>query len=161
MMKPWTSNIDCFCPKLSQSNLEALLKISVSISVLLSTGQGLGQVTKGHERSSKSKILFSGMRHMSCHMSARRIQISKPFFNLTPRKSTTKKGQVNPGSHKVKFSNCYFRTKKSCFWTSLISGFKKKCHFYFCEMSRNAPNRILRKMTSSADMVFGLYVCQK
>ena len=42
---------------------------------------------------------------------SRRIEKSKPFYNLTPCKSSTEKGRVNPGSCKVKFSSWHFLNK--------------------------------------------------
>ena len=71
-----------------------------------------------------------------------RIQKSKPFCNLTPWKSTTGKGQVNPGS-KGQICALIFPNKNKRFWTSLISGFQK-CHFYFYAMSRNSQHRSLK-----------------
>ena len=115
----------------------------MSIRVILSTCQGQCQVTKGHERSPNSEILFRAYGSYFLITFARRVQKSTPFCNLTTRKSATEKGQVNPGSRMFKFSIWYFLTKKKCFWTSLTSGFQK-CHFYFGAMSRNAPNRSLK-----------------
>ena len=43
---------------------------------------------------------------------ARMIQKLRPFCNLTPCKPSTEEGQVNPGSHKVKFLNRYFWIKR-------------------------------------------------
>ena len=60
MMKPRAGDIHIFCSKLSQSNLKWLLKIPCDISATLSTGQGQGQVTKGHQ----NQKFFSGKRHM-------------------------------------------------------------------------------------------------
>ena len=93
----------------------------MSVTAKLSTGQGQGQVTKCHERSQESKILFRmsidqikrddsfSNEHMiysyfcTYNFFARIIKKSRPFCNLTPYKPTTEKGRVNPGSHKVKF----------------------------------------------------------
>ena len=80
-------------------------------------------LTKNHLKNDKFFIWWS------------RIQKSKPFYNLTPKKSTIEKGQVNPGSKKFKFLDWYFWTKNKCFWTSSISGFQK-CHFYYCRHQR-------------------------
>ena len=55
MMNPRAGDIENFCLKLSQSDLKGLMTILVSISVKLSTGQGKGQVTKGHQNN------FSGI----------------------------------------------------------------------------------------------------
>ena len=138
-------NIDSSCSQLSQSNVKGLLNIPCEISVILSTGQGQGQVTKGHERSPKSKILFRACSTWFMVTFARRIKKSKAICNLTSCKSTTKNGRVNPGSCKVKFWNSFFfKIKYGCFWTSLISEFQK-CHFYFCAMYRNASIRSLKK----------------
>ena len=68
----------------------------MSISVIISTGQGQGQVTKGHERSPNLKILFWPCDTCFLGTFARRVEKSKPFCNLTPKKSTIEKGQVNP-----------------------------------------------------------------
>ena len=87
----------------------------MSIIVILSTDQGQGQVTKGHERSPKSKIIFQACGTCFLGTFARRIQKSKPFCNLTPKKSMIEKGRVNPGSQKVNFSNWDFGTKNVCF----------------------------------------------
>ena len=103
-------------------------------------------VTKGKVTRIKKKYIFRACDTWFIVTFARRIQKSKPFCNLSPRKSTTKKGQVNPRPHKVKFSNWYFRLKNGYFWKSLslISGFQK-FHFYFCAMFKNAQNRSLSK----------------
>ena len=83
----------------------------VSVSVIVSKGQGQGQVTKGYERSRESKIHFRSCSTLFIFTFTRRTIKSKPFCNLTPCKSTTEKDQVNPGAHNVKFSNSYFRIK--------------------------------------------------
>ena len=71
-----------------------------------------------------------------------RIQKSKPFCNLTPCKTTTEKGQVNLGSHKVKFLNWCFGIKE-CVILSQFGLRFQKCHS-FCAMSRNAQNCTLK-----------------
>ena len=126
----------------------------VSISVILSTGQGQGQVTKGHERSPNSKILFWACGTCFLGTFARRFQKSKPFCNLTPKSQRKRRVRSTLGSQKVKFSNRYFWIKNMCFWTSLISGFQK-CHFYYSPMSRNGPNHSLKKWRHQRIRFFG------
>ena len=101
MTKPRAGNIDSFCLKLSQSNLKGLVKIPCEHKCHTKYGSGS---RSGHERSPESKILFRTCGIWFIVTSAHRIQKSKPFCNLTPCKSTTEEDQVNPGSHKVKFS---------------------------------------------------------
>ena len=144
MMKPRTRNIDCFCSKLIQSNMKGLLKIPCEHKCHTNYRPGEGQVTKDHERSPNSKTLFRACGACFLGTFARRIRKSKPFCNLTPKSQRKRRIRSTPGSHEVKFSTWYFWTKRTCFWTSLISEFQK-CHLYHCPMSRNAPNRILKK----------------
>ena len=131
-------NIDSFCWNISQNSLKGLVKIPCEHKCHSKYGSGS---RSGHERSPES--FFRACSTWFMVFFERRIQNSKPFSNLTPCKSTTGKGQVNPGSKKVKFSNWYFRIKNACFWTSLISGFQN-VHFYFCAKSKNAQNHCLK-----------------
>ena len=113
----------------------------------------------GHERprrSPKSKIYFRACYTWFIVDFARRIQKSRPFRNLTPYTSITEKGQVNLGSHKVKFSNSFFpKMKKNVFfWTSQISGFDK-CHFYFCD----SVIEILKIAVWTSDVINGYGFC--
>ena len=101
---------------------------------------GQGQVKAGHGRSPESKILFRACGTWFIVTIPRRIQKSKPLCNLTLCKSTIEKGQVNPVTHKVKFSNWYFRMKK-CVFLNHFDFRIPKMLFYVCAMSRNAQNR--------------------
>ena len=129
MMKPWSGNVDSFCSKFKQSDLKGL-EDTCEHNCHAKYGS---ESRSGHERSSKSKVLFRACG--TWFTFAHRNQKSTPFCNLSP----CKKGQVNRGSHKVKFLNLYFQIKNVRFWTSLISGFHK-CHFHFCARSRSAQN---------------------
>ena len=160
MRKPIrTGNIDCFCSKLGQSSLKGLLKIPCEHRCHTKYGSGQGLVRKGHEWSPNSKFIFT-QACGTCFVVnfASRIHKSRPFCNLTYWKSATEKIQVNPGSHKIKFSHWHF-LKKICVYEPDWSQDAKNAIFGIF-MSRNAPNRSL-KMTSSTDTVFGLYLCQK
>ena len=59
MTRPGIGDIDNFCLKLSQVSSKGWWMTPMSISARLSTGQGQGQITKGHQNQ-----FFSGMRHM-------------------------------------------------------------------------------------------------
>ena len=80
----------------------------------------------GHERSPASFFRACGTWFLVPF--ARKIQKSRPFCNLAPFKSTTEKGRVNPGSNKVKFSNCFFRIKK-CVSEPVSSQYSKNAIF--------------------------------
>ena len=140
-MKSRAGNIDSSYSKLSQSNAKGLLKIPFEFKCHIKCGSGS---RPGHVRSPKSKILFRACGTWFLVTFARRIQKSKPFCNLTPCKSTTKNGQVNPGSYNVSFSNAYFWLKMSVSEPVWSQG-SKNVIFSSCTMSRNAQNRSLKK----------------
>ena len=157
---PRAGNIDSFCSKLFQSNVKGQVKIPYEHKCHTNYGSGS---RSGYERSWKVtqiKNSFPGMQYMIYSHFARRIQNSRPFCNLTPRKSMTEKGQVSLGSHNVKFSNWYFRVKNVCFWTSFISGFRKR-HFYSCAMSINSQNCSLKNDVINGYGFWAIYVSQK
>ena len=64
--------------------------------------------------SPESKVLFRACSTWFIVTFVHRIKNSTPFCNLTPWTSTTGKGRDNPVSHKVKFSNWFFRIKRVC-----------------------------------------------
>ena len=109
----------------------------VSISAILSTGQGQGQVTKGHQ----NQKLFSGHATHDLWLLLRLEFKNWGHFAIWPQENQR---QVNSRSSEVKFSNWDFWIKNACFGVSLTSGFQK-CHFYFCATSRNARNCNLKK----------------
>ena len=144
MIKPRTGNIDFFCSKITQSNMKGLLKVLCEHECHTKYGSGSRSGHKRSRRSPNSKIRFWACGTCFQGSFARIIQKSKPFCNLTPRSQRKRRVRSTLGSHNVKFSNQYFWIKNMCFWTSFISGFQK-CHFYYCPMSRNAPNHSLKK----------------
>ena len=133
-MKPRAGHIDRFCSKLSQINLKRLVKIPCEHTCHTKDGP-----RSGHERSPKSKILFRACSTWFTVTFARRIQKSKPFL-IWPHASHRQK---RVRSTRVMWGQIFeqlFSNKNARLSTNLISGFQK-CHFYFCAMSRNAPNR--------------------
>ena len=108
---------------------------------MLSTGQGHGQVSKGHERPPESKILFGHAVHLYSPLHVEFKHSS--HFAIWLCKSTTEKSQENPGSHKFKFSNRYFRVT-NVFLNQFCLKIQK-CHFHFCAMPKNGQNLSLKK----------------
>ena len=86
----------------------------MSIRVILSTGQGQGQVTKCHERSPNSKILFRACGTCSLGTFARRIKKSKPFCNITPKKVNDREWSGQPLVTKGQVFKLAFLNKKKC-----------------------------------------------
>ena len=114
----------------------------VNITVILSTGHGQSQVTKDHERSPESKILFRACgTWFIVSLLQEEIKNQSHFANW-PHESNDREGS---GQLRVILVQIFdvFKNKNVYFWTSLVSGFKK-CHFYFCVLSRNAQNRSLK-----------------
>ena len=74
----------------------------MNISVILSTDQDQGQVTKGHERSPDLKKYFLGMRHMfPCHFSTQNSKI-EAILQSNPMQANNREGA---GEARVKFLN--------------------------------------------------------
>ena len=68
----------------------------VSISAILSTGQGQGQFLKGHEGPSESKIFFRAWGKWFIVTFTRKIQKLKPFCNLTQWSQRQRKIRSTP-----------------------------------------------------------------
>ena len=115
MMKPRTGNIDCFCSKLTQSNMKGLLKILCEHKCHTKYGSGL---RSGHKRSrkvTKFKNTFLDMRHMfSGHFCTYNSKI-EAILQSDPKKSTKEKGQVNPRVTKGQIFKSIFLNQKHVF----------------------------------------------
>ena len=145
MMKPRTGNIDCFCSKVTQSNMKGLLKIPCEHKC--HTKHGSGSMS-GHKRSrkvTKFKNSFLDMRHMfSRHFCTYNSKI-EAILQSDPKKVNDREGSGQSSGHKrSNFQIRIFEPKNMCFETIFISGFQN-CHLYYCPMSTNAPNHSLNK----------------
>ena len=115
----------------------------VSISVILRTGQGQGQVTKGHERSPKSQILFRACDTwfmITFHVNSK----IEDILQSDSMKVNDKKGSGQPRVIYLKSNFQIHILNKKFVFLGVWSQDSKKCLFYFCAMSRNAENRSLK-----------------
>ena len=152
-MKHRVGDIDSFCSKLGQNDLEGILKTFCKHKCHTKYGSRSGS---GHERSPKSKIIFRACDTWFMVTFTHRIQKSRSFCNRTLCQSKTENSlrsykvrpymnsQASLGSFKVKFSNGSFWIKNVYSGVSLTSGFQK-CSFYFCVGSRNAKKNAIWK----------------
>ena len=76
---------------------------------------------------------------------------------MTPRKSTTERGQVNPGFNKVKFSNRYFPTKNA-FLNKFDPRIPKKSFLFPCDVWKYSKSQFEKWHQR---IRFWGYVCQK
>ena len=99
------------------------------------------KVPIGHQN---SKILVWACGTCFLGTFARRVQKLKPFCNLTPKKPTIEKGQVNPRVTLGQIAKLVFLNQKDMFLNHFDLRIPKMS-FYYCSMSRNAPKHGWKK----------------
>ena len=98
MMKPRTSNTDCFCWKLTQSNMKGLLKIPCEHKYHTKYGSGSRSGHKGHVSSPNSKILLRACG--TCFLSTLTGRIkNRSYFAIWPKKVNDSEGSGQLPSH--------------------------------------------------------------
>ena len=108
------------------------------------------KVTKGH----KIKKNNSDMRYMFSSHFYTYVQFNLPFANWPQESQRQVRVSSTPGHMGSKFwidiLELKIRVSESVWFQD-----SKKCHFYFCAISRNAPNRSLKKWRDQRILFFG------